>query len=1050
MKRPLSVAETVELKASDARARWALSAALAMTLVASGERDKLKRLARERLEEAGWTEEVKQLCREFVAQRGTDVVTHAEIVSAVRSQARARAQCPWSACSGDGRLQGGRAACARPSRRPEGPARRGGRPPAPRAARGAARGDRRGSGGGMALAHVVAEDTGVAFIPQPEQQLFFDDAAGCLHLVEGRMISCLELPVPKPPRRPRPPPARPEAELDGGGGGGAAGPAADGASAAASASDSDASDSDASCTTASSATSRAFLVSEGPPVRLIRSSPDGAVTALWRSSRLVEFHDHRTGNMFVEAPPDLHGLSDGLPPASADARPSVRALSARSRARRRRGAGAGDAAALRGFFWASAPGCEFVMVTSQGLLLFTPQQPGGQGLKLQSSAALPGLQWYLYHHPTRLALAACGSTAMRLHGFQFSKQGVVRLRMLDLTPPWGSPTKQLLASAFPAARWPGKAFAGGAGTPGAGPPPPPRLELPAPLAGGEEGGTLTFSPSSQAPAALAAACVWVVRLCGRVFVARHDRPRRLLQLHRMFLDATALHHEFPVYGQQLALSVVDDVLLIHHLDSHVVLLLDIAEGPAAAPICSPLPLAVHAPPPEHLHYQQLQQHEQQLQAAQAGAPRGGQRQAPAPARIAQDGSGRLPVSSGAALLGSPSEPLPAAPPCAEGAAWQDGAAPPPAPPPGPPSQLQLHYPDWLIDAGSGAVFRLNLDLQAIADSCSDAPARLLAFLQRRRPSAAPRRDPHSISLRVLRGLVADRAPLADVRAAFDAVNAAYADALAAAGADAAGGADAGSATGTGSGAGMLSPALPPAAAAGGAAGAGAASASAGPPTATGVSVSPADIDSSVLGHLHRQEAMDPAYLHAAAAEYAASCRAHGIALAPALAELLVDTLLAQQGRAHLVGPLLGACPALDSEQLAQHLSRAAGAAGTQLALDAFARLRLPVPACRLLLRQGRVDAAARLAARAGVVGAVPPGTLLQAAARTGNLALFAGVWRACSQAAAVAAGEEGAAPQAARRQRQRRPAVPPTLEAAARQHPGRLSPAALASLASHR
>lgn len=32
-------------------------------LLASGERDKLKRLARERLEEAGWTEDVKQLCR---------------------------------------------------------------------------------------------------------------------------------------------------------------------------------------------------------------------------------------------------------------------------------------------------------------------------------------------------------------------------------------------------------------------------------------------------------------------------------------------------------------------------------------------------------------------------------------------------------------------------------------------------------------------------------------------------------------------------------------------------------------------------------------------------------------------------------------------------------------------------------------------------------------------------------------------------------------------------------------------------------------------------
>ena len=177
--------------------------------------------------------------------------------------------------------------------------------------------------------------------------------------------------------------------------------------------------------------------------------------------------------------------------------------------RRRRGGGA--EAQLRGFFWASAPSCEFVMVTSQGMLLFTLQQPGGQGLTLQSTLALPGLQWFSYNHPTRIAMAACGSTGARLQAVQFTREGVVRLRLLDLNPPWGSPPKPV-------------------------PPQPAAAVAPAPgqqLASGHSG-SLTFPPAGQPPPQppllVPPAAVSVVRLCGRVYIAYHDRGRRVLQV----------------------------------------------------------------------------------------------------------------------------------------------------------------------------------------------------------------------------------------------------------------------------------------------------------------------------------------------------------------------------------------------------------------------------------------------------------------------------------------------------------------------------------------
>ena len=385
-----------------------------------------------------------------------------------------------------------------------------------------------------------------------------------------------------------------------------------------------------------------------------------------------------------------------------------------------------------------------------------------------------------------------------------------------------------------------------------------------------------------------------------------------------------------VYGQQVELSVVDDVLLVHHLDTHIVLLLDIQAGTSAPPICSPLPLALPALPPGLAggpqHPPQQQQREQWQQEHDGDAQRGRQQQQRGGGRAGgagADGSrtprAALPVSSDAGPIASPQPSFmeaaagaahgghghwqareqPAAGGSSAGGAATVGGAPSPL--------LLLHYPDWLVDAGSGTIYRLRLDLQAIADSCSDWP-RLLAFLLRRMPSGAPRRDPHSIALRALRGLVAEQAPLAVLRSAFDPVNAACA------------GAGVGPDGGVGpppSGAQAGPPGPPPTPGSnnglrpsgsssslqreGSPAPPGAAALPAPVPAVAGVSISPGDMIHSVLGYLHSQAAVPPAYLHAASLEYAASCCTYGIALPPALAALLVDTLLDQVGFGFGVG-----------------------------------------------------------------------------------------------------------------------------------------------------
>ncbi|KIY99369.1 Enhancer of yellow 2 transcription factor-like protein [Monoraphidium neglectum] len=78
-----------EEEASAAAREVSLEAKIRHELIRSGERERLKRLLRDKLTECGWRDDVKQRCREYIQQRGRDNVTADDVVRHVRPQGRA-------------------------------------------------------------------------------------------------------------------------------------------------------------------------------------------------------------------------------------------------------------------------------------------------------------------------------------------------------------------------------------------------------------------------------------------------------------------------------------------------------------------------------------------------------------------------------------------------------------------------------------------------------------------------------------------------------------------------------------------------------------------------------------------------------------------------------------------------------------------------------------------------------------------------------------------------------------------------------------------------
>jgi hypothetical protein len=188
---------------------------------------------------------------------------------------------------------------------------------------------------------------------------------------------------------------------------------------------------------------------------------------------------------------------------------------------------------ILGFFWASSAGVDFVLATTGGLELYA-LLPARNGLRLVDEKRKAGVAWLLYTHETRLALLGCGAQGNKLFGYQFSGNGHVKL---------------------------------------------PNFELP-------------VAPSSAAAPvrpSVGPDCVRLLAVYGRLFCAHIDREACTLVLYRFYRDALLRQHSFPLPSPLVALSVIDNAVVLHTLDSGVALVLDVLSA-STHPLASPLPL----------------------------------------------------------------------------------------------------------------------------------------------------------------------------------------------------------------------------------------------------------------------------------------------------------------------------------------------------------------------------------------------------------------------------------------------------------------------------
>ncbi|KAK6124605.1 hypothetical protein DH2020_041646 [Rehmannia glutinosa] len=232
-----------------------------------------------------------------------------------------------------------------------------------------------------------------------------------------------------------------------------------------------------------------------------------------------------------------------------------------------------ESESILGFFWTDCPTCDIVLVKTSDALEGLRQHlmwPSGYTsalssaycfcisrsaiykndvyIQLQECFALEfysyntesrflrlvetkklNISWYIYTHESRLVLLASGMQCKSFTGYQLSSAGIVRL---------------------------------------------PRFEM------------AMAKPEANNGPILAAEDVHLITVYGRIYCLQFDRVAMLLNLYRFYRDAVG---SLPVYSNKIAVSVVDNVLLVHQVEAKVVIIYDIFAD-SQAPISAPLPL----------------------------------------------------------------------------------------------------------------------------------------------------------------------------------------------------------------------------------------------------------------------------------------------------------------------------------------------------------------------------------------------------------------------------------------------------------------------------
>lgn len=301
---------------------------------------------------------------------------------------------------------------------------------------------------------------------------------------------------------------------------------------------------------------------------------------------------------------------------------------------------------ILGFFWTDCAVCDIVFVKTSGLDLYT-YAPELKSLELIETKKM-NVGWYIYTHESRLVLLASGMQCKSFTGYQLSSAGVIRL---------------------------------------------PRFEM-----------AMAKADVNSKPV-LAAEDVHIVTVYGRIYCLQVDRVAMLLHSYRFYRDAVIQQGSLPIYSSKIAMSVVDNVLLIHQVDAKVIILYDIFAD-SRTPVSAPLPLLIR------------------------GLPR--------VAMSSSQSNKKDAESSEATLLNDAASNL-------YGDDWN------------------FLVPDLVCDVATGYLWKIHLDLDAISASSSEVPS-VLEFLQRRKLEAKKAKQ---LCLELVHSIIIERRPLPMVFRSID-------------------------------------------------------------------------------------------------------------------------------------------------------------------------------------------------------------------------------------------------------------------------------------------
>jgi len=213
------------------------------------------------------------------------------------------------------------------------------------------------------------------------------------------------------------------------------------------------------------------------------------------------------------------------------------------RSSRSSGWAARDRGRILGSHWPGSEACELAVVTTAGVELYRVLRER-RSLKLLRRVSQP-VSWSVYSHETRLMLLAAGQQDNLLSGLQLQPRSAVRLPRFEvlLSPLQGLPLAQ-------------------------------------PLAQGQQ----------RPRRSLQARHVSVHRVYDALYCAHIDEEARKVVLYALYRDAVLRQHELPTHSARAALSVCDNLLVVHALDQQVATLFDLRIN-RFCPISAPLPLA---------------------------------------------------------------------------------------------------------------------------------------------------------------------------------------------------------------------------------------------------------------------------------------------------------------------------------------------------------------------------------------------------------------------------------------------------------------------------